>query len=267
MATLFPFNQLPKVPNLILEQFVPLLMEQQSKLTELADSLITDNDNLLPNVSCNDAQISEIKNKLQEAQQLIQNLTDLLNFIPSIINSLNTIKTIGTVIGTIQLAIPAVLGLPNGPITQLLNSAAELIENIEACVAKLQTVIELSQSDFNNIGNAIAKSDNTLENICNEAVSGISSSGLSDQDILDQYPSEFYQIKNVSDPDIQARLQLIKQLIDEQIDVVTNINEAPSQVLVQSGQPQNNIGQLGDYWIDQNTQQVYGPKPSDTSWS
>ena len=75
MATLFPFNQLPKVPNLILEQFVPLLMEQQSKLNELADSLITDNDNLLPNVSCDDAQISEIKNKLQEAQQLIQNLT------------------------------------------------------------------------------------------------------------------------------------------------------------------------------------------------
>ena len=72
MATLFPFNQLPKVPNLILEQFVPLLMEQQSKLTELADSLITDNDNLLPNVSCDDAQISEIKNKLQEAQQLIR---------------------------------------------------------------------------------------------------------------------------------------------------------------------------------------------------
>lgn len=281
MATLFPFNQLPKIPSIILDQIMPIILEQQAKLTDLANELIDDNINLSPNASCDDAQIAEIKNKLQEAQTLIDNLRGLLDFLPSIIVAFNTIKTIGSVLGTIQLAIPAVPGVPTGPITQLLNAASELIENIDAAIKKLRVISDLADLDFGNIGNSILRSSETLENICNESTSladlaatgafgpnnTISGTFITDQDILNQFPSEFYQPINVSDPDIQARLDLIRQLLAEQLDVVLNINEAPSQVIVQSGLPVDTIGQLGDYWINSSTQQVYGPKPSDSSWT
>ena len=82
----------------------------------------------------------------------------------------------------------------------------------------------------------------------------------------DMTESEFYQLINVSDSDIQGREEKIEQLLEQQKSLLDNLIEAPSNVLVNMGVPDNNQGKTGDYYINKQNNQIYGPKVSDTSW-
>jgi hypothetical protein len=47
---------------------------------------------------------------------------------------------------------------------------------------------------------------------------------------------------------------------------MSNLQEAPSKVLLGTGTPSLDLGKIGDYYIDTDTQTVYGPKPTINSW-
>lgn len=90
-------------------------------------------------------------------------------------------------------------------------------------------------------------------------------------------PTEFYNDNNVSDSDIENRSEEIQILLDDlgasiveqasmQAQLQQSILEAPSVVYQQNGKPAGNLGKLGDYYIDLQTQQIYGPKLSSTDW-
>jgi hypothetical protein len=69
---------------------------------------------------------------------------------------------------------------------------------------------------------------------------------------------------NVSQEDINLREDLIVQLQQDQRSLL-DLLEAPSNVIVGAGnqQPASDQGKQGDYFINQNTRTIYGPKISD----
>jgi hypothetical protein len=301
MATVFPYNLLPQAPAQVENILMPILLEQQNKLLGLAFDLAQDLINLAVGATCDDPSIAEIKNKINEIKNIIENIRAILQIIPVILSIFDILKTVGTIISLIIIILPAVVGKPEGPNVAGLTAAAELIENITPVGNKLSGAVGDFQLIFGKVGNVILEADSVLQSLggpCSDGVDladtgafggldpldsqagGAGSPGaldggvfINDTDFFSQFDnSDFYQDVNVSDPDLQSRIDLIFDIIQETanttpIAINELINEAPSNVFIQVGPPSNSEGQLGDYWIDSSTQQVYGPKPSDTSWS
>jgi hypothetical protein len=90
---------------------------------------------------------------------------------------------------------------------------------------------------------------------------------LSAQDLLDQYPSEFYNNLNVSDDDLNNRYQTIVKLIDDGFDVINNLVELPTAVLTGQGAPASTVGVSGDFYINTQNNELFGPKPTNESWT
>ena len=78
--------------------------------------------------------------------------------------------------------------------------------------------------------------------------------------------SKFYNELNVSDSDLTDRSTNIKNLINQQRDLLTSLQEAPSKVYQEQGIPDANLGKPGDFYVNLDTSQVYGPKLSATEW-
>jgi hypothetical protein len=70
----------------------------------------------------------------------------------------------------------------------------------------------------------------------------------------------------VSQSDLDDRADTIELLLSQQQDLLTSLLEAPSKVYQDYGIPANDLGKLGDYYIDLDSQTVYGPKLSSTNW-
>jgi hypothetical protein len=82
-------------------------------------------------------------------------------------------------------------------------------------------------------------------------------------DYNDLVATEFYNEYNVSDSDLQGRSDAIEYLLEQQQNLLTSLQEAPSVVYRMTGLPDTAIGKSGDYYIDINTDIIYGPKLSD----
>ena len=74
--------------------------------------------------------------------------------------------------------------------------------------------------------------------------------------------TEFYTRTNVGIDDLKHRLNLMTDLIDDQKDLLTSLQEAPAQSYNGQGSPENQLGKVGDYYIDTLNQKMYGPKNS-----
>ena len=117
---------------------------------------------------------------------------------------------------------------------------------------------------------AIAK----VSNVCNGDVDtlNISQDALSNDvlqteiDYNDLVNTTFYNEENVSDDDLQHRSDTIQQLVEQQQNLLTSLQEAPSKVYQASGVPENNLGKLGDYYINLDNQSIYGPKAQSDDW-
>jgi len=271
MATVFPFNKVSKIPSVILKQVLNILFKQQQLILNLIlqmDSFVLS----MPNTAkCDDAEVLALKNKLAELQTSIDNLNAILNVLPPVTAAFRTISTIATVTSTIQLAIPPTV--PAGPISQTISSFADLIANVDACTATLNNIITQMNSFSQQIGTSITGAQQKIADVC-KTTSGIgtpstgSVSGRNDgtQTQYDQ-TSKFYRPINVSDDDLTQRLQTIQELIDNGFDVLTSLNEAPSKVIIGQGIPTDNVGQPGDYYINTQNQNVFGPKGQSNSWN
>ena len=267
-----------QIPSQIVQQIILLLSKQIDAISNLAEKTSTDCLNLAHNVKCSDPTVKQIKGQLADLQRLIDQLNIIINRTSDIISIINTVATTASVLKIIQLAIPAVPGVPTGPITELINIFTKLIDNAKSSINSLKGILANIKSQFNRINSLIANSINTIGSICNnesftvtsEVASIINNAssiiGNDTSNINDQYPTEFYTNINVSDDDINLRFNTISELLENQLDVMTNLVEAPSKVYQASGVPENNLGKLGDYYINLDNQSIYGPKAQADDW-
>jgi len=259
------------IPAELVQRILPLIMNQKERVSKLAQDLIDKVQMLPENVKCDDPEVQQLLDILKQLQQNIEKLKRLLELINRIVPIMQNVGIIATVLQLVQLAIPAVPGVPPGPIAKFINILSKLIDNIKSAIECLKGVLGTVDGTVNMVNNQIGKSINKLGSICNNDVFNVTTdvalamdklnntnnSGLNS--LLD-IDSEFYQDINVSDEDIDNRIQLIEDLIQQQRDLLLSIKEAPSQVINQQGIPNNDIGDEGDYYIDSITNSVYGPK-------
>jgi phage-related protein len=267
-----------QIPSQIVQQIILLLSKQIDAISNLAEKTSTDCLNLAHNVKCSDPTVKQIKGQLADLQRLIDQLNIIINRTSDIISIINTVATTAFVLKIIQLAIPSVPGVPTGPITELINIFTKLIDNAKSSINSLKGILANIKSQFNRINSLIANSINTIGSICNNESFTVTSEVASiinnassiignDTSIInDQYPTEFYTNINVSDDDINLRFNTISELLENQLDVMTNLVEAPSKVYQASGIPENNLGKLGDYFINLDDQSIYGPKLQADDW-
>jgi hypothetical protein len=273
MATVFPFNQLPSIIPQIQQQLFPIINNVQSQLTSQAIELQNSILSISPNVSCNDVEIAQIRNQIERINQLISNVESILSFLPTLVNTLDIISTAARIISSAQLLIP--VG-PPASISQLILSSAETLDRIENLVSILQTSVSSWSSTFSKVSSVIAEADNLLLNVCGSAsdFNGLGNLqtnasiqlGLSLDDLATLYPDNFYREINVTDQDIQQRLQLISELLEDGLVVAERLNNAPSEILSGNTDPNNTIGKTGDYFINTTTGIIFGPKPTDSAW-
>ena len=87
-----------------------------------------------------------------------------------------------------------------------------------------------------------------------------------DNNYNDLIPTEFYNELNVSETDLTQRSDSIEQLVEQQQNLLTSLQEAPSQVYRGNGNPLPNLGKIGDYYLNTSNNVSYGPKISDNDW-
>ncbi len=278
MATVFPFNQTSKIPSLVIDRLKPAVLKQVDQFNKVSDKLQQQLASL-KKPKCNDANIQQLKKSLAQFKQIIDNLNRLNQQLQPLATRLQQVVNVARPVATVLLAVPAVIGVPEGPKNQTIQSIADLIAGIVAVLSVLNTILKIFNNLLKLANNLINKIENKLKSVCpsenndsnlnSTSANNTNNKELSEQDKLvnSQYYSEFYQTINTSNSDIQQRVDEINVLIDNQLDVITNLLEAPSKVLYGSGIPSADQGKVSDYYIDTDTQTVYGPKPSQNSWT
>ena len=263
MASLFPYNQISQIPTRILDSIQPLINEKTEELNKLTTDLQNSLLSISPNSNCDDADILQLKTLLRNLQTVIDQIQSIFQFVPIISGALRFLINFATTSANAQLLIPMTPGVPNGPLVQFLNTFLDIITISSACINVLTSSIEIVVGFIEKTLDVITQTDYVISNTCGN---GIATSSPDTTLLSEVYPSDFYKKVNVSDEDLQQRFDVIQDLIVNEIDVVANLNEAPSRVLYGSGIPTSNIGQIGDYYIDTTDQTVYGPKTDSSSW-
>ncbi len=267
MATVFPFDRIPKIPLTVLTALLPIFLKQKDLLNKIASKLEQRVESLSASASCGDAQVNAIKQDLDQLRKVAENLQRIADIVEPISVALRTAATTANVIVGIQLAIPAVPGVPEGPKTQLLTASAELIQNVSATLNILNTIVTGILYASNRVNDVVALAESKLNSVCNDSDIIVSDTETLRDRFDALYPSEFYSDFNVSTQDIDDRITEIQRLTESELDVLDNITEAPSRVFRGAGAPANSIGTIDDYYIDTETQRVYGPKPNQNSWT
>ena len=247
------------IPVNLIKQLIPVLMQQVDTLSAESEKFI----NQVLQLQCNDPRIRAAKLKLQSLYDLIDTIKQGLDIINSIVPVISTISTVASTLKIVQLAIPAVPGVPTGPVTELINTFDSLGKNAKSSVSSLQGMVSAINIQFARINQSLAKAIRKLSAICNTEIFDVSTDindALLNLEYTDDVPTQFYTELNVSDEDITSRLSLIEQLVTEQLNVLQNLKEAPSKVLSGIQTPITDIGDIGDYYIDTDSQLIYGPK-------
>ena len=277
MAVPPPLDEITKLPAIgvdIIQQQFNKLVEQTLDATK---EVITDSVKLPKSIKCDDPRIEKMKADLEQVTKGIQKVQET---IPQVQNIISIVKTVITTAQSIKAAI-AVAQLSN-PATAAQYIAAqaeavqdELIANAVAAVIPLQAVPIQTLSKLETLVPPLLAAIAKLNRACDEDIEldipNLSDgSGIDDVDDVDDYndllSSEFYRDVNVSEPDLVQRSNTIQQLVQEQQDLLTSLQEAPSQVYKQAGAPPAELGKPGDYYIDIQTNTPYGPKKSRDTW-
>ena len=256
------------IPVNLIKQLIPVLMKQVETLSTESEKFINQVLQLPSNISCGDPRVQDAKRKLQSLYDLIDTIKQGLNTINVIVPIIGTVSTVAQTLKIVQLAIPAVPGVPSGPITELINTFDSLSKNAKSSISSLQGMVSAINIQFARINQSLAKAISKLSAICNTETFLVSSdinSALQNLDYNETIPTQFYTELNVSNEDITQRLKLIEELATQQLNILSNLKEAPSKVISGVNTPTNDIGDIGDYYIDTDSQLIYGPK-TNNSW-
>lgn len=273
MAIVPPLDEIPKLAGKLTNQLVELGLKESDKLIDQSLQVVQDSTQIPINCKCDDPKIKKLKQDLKNIQQQI---TRVQQTIPKVQQVIDTTKTVVNIAQQVKTAI-TVAQLSN-PVTAPLFIAQQLqaiqdatIANALTCINQLQSypttlIDKLPPVIMPPIQEALQK----LSSACNGDVPDINILSTKKIDDInsynDLYPSNFYRDINVSEQDLLARATTIQTLITRQLDVLSNLQEAPSIVFQQSGTPTADIGKLGDYYVDTQNLIFYGPKLSDTEW-
>jgi hypothetical protein len=258
------------IPAQLIKQLIPVLMKQVDTLSTESEKFVTQVTQIPLSADCNDPRVRAAKQSLQQLYNLINTITQGLNLINQIVPVINTVATVAAALSIVQLAIPSVPGVPSGPISKLITTFDNLGKNSKSAVTSLQGMVSTININFARINQLLAKVIAKLSAICNSEVFNVSAeiaSALADLDYDNavDVPTQFYTEINVSDDDITARLALIQDLVNNQLNVLTNLKEAPSKVITGNNIPTTDLGNLNDYYVNVTNDTIYGPK-TESGW-
>jgi len=269
-----PLDFIPKLPAKAVNLTIKQIDTQTDKLLEQVTKTVQDSIKLPVNIKCDDPRIKKIKKQLTDIQK---QLTTVQENIPKIQKTVDTVKQVVGIAQGIKTAI-SIAQLSN-PVTAPVFIAQQLtaiqdatIVNAIESLNQFATVPASLTSKLQTIVPPLLAAISKVSAVCNGDVANleIPSSLLpdtnTDTDYNDLVATEFYNKKNVSQSDLDDRSDSIEQLLRQQRDLLTSLIEAPSKVYQNSGVPANDLGKIGDYYIDLDTQTIYGPKASLTQW-
>ena len=281
MAIIPPLDRATKIPALgvdkIQQQFNAVT---NSCLTQIKE-VIKESIKLPTTVKSDDHRIKKIKQDLDNIQVAITKIQAAIPKIESAVNSVSTIiataQAINATVTAVQLSNP--ITAPVFIAQQTIAIQNELIANAISAITPLQNLPVQTISKLNTLMPALIAAISKLNTATNDAVelnipsipdisgeSGASSELGIDIDYNDMIPTDFYTELNVSDTDLIQRSNTIQELVDQQRSLYNSLLEAPSQVYKRNGPPSQNLGKIGDYYLDIATNISYGPKLSDTDW-
>ena len=271
-----PLDIIPKLPAKAVTLVMTQLNTQTDRLLDNVTKTVQDTVKLPVNVKCDDPKIAQIKKQLADIQNQITSIQQAIPRIQTTINSVRSLVGIATGIKTAlsvaQLSNPItaplfiaqqLMAIQDATIVNAISSLSQFSSVPVTLTLKLQTITT-------PLLGAIAK----VSNVCNGDVDtlNISQDALSNDalqteiDYNDLVNTTFYNEENVSDDDLQHRSDTIQQLVEQQQNLLTSLQEAPSKVYQASGVPENNLGKLGDYYINLDNQSIYGPKAQADDW-
>jgi division protein CdvB (Snf7/Vps24/ESCRT-III family) len=268
-----PLDIIPKLPAKAVNLVIKQLDKQTDRLLEDVTKTVQNSSRLPANVNCDDPRVKQIKTQLASIQQQITKIQETIPRIQSTINTVNTVVAtslaIKATISAVQLSNPVTA--PVFIAQQLLAIQDATIVNAIESLKQFSTVPETVTSKIATIVPPLLSSIDKLSNVCNGDVDQLTVPESVVTDLNSNYndlvPTEFYTELNVSDEDLDTRSDVIQQLLEQQQNLLQSLQEAPSKVFNGEGLPGNDIGKPGDYYIDISTQTVYGPKPSQNSWT
>jgi hypothetical protein len=279
MASPFPINQIATPPVLIAARLLPLLNKYIGTLQQLGTIQIPSLlENMPSDVTCDDADVRELRNKLETLLNFLEKINDLIAVLSTVVDVLKILARVGQ-----AAALAATLVTPtNGAAQSAGESNAQLAQNSLTVADILLSIFDRLLAIFPTILKSATEAQRFLNNLCNESDDRVNDflNNLSGNDtievtlvtpptaaeLLEQYPSTFYTELNVSDEDLNNRYQEIVELINGGFDVINNLVELPTNVLTGQGAPLDILGTAGDFYINTQNNELFGPKPTNESW-
>ena len=293
-AIIPPLDKIPKIPgyavNITISQInrlIDKLIKQTLETAKKASALDI-------STKCDDKVIKDLKQELTDLQALIKKIQGFIKKIPP------AVKSIKTIIKTVKAIKAAnVLAMLSNPLTAPIFTSTELNKVLDASIvnaleslnqfasvpatalskltALLPELINIASSinstcNGNGDNASVSVSPELLGTTLAGTVAGNATDGqiavddTNNNNYDDILPSDFYNEYNASDDDLNFRDDVIQTILDRQLDLLASIQEAPSIVIHGNGDPIDTIGKTGDYYVDKDTDTIYGPKPYRNSW-
>jgi hypothetical protein len=274
-----PLDFIPKLPGKAVAQVIKQLDTQTDRLLEQVNKTVQDSVKLPVNIKCDDPRIKKVKQQLSDIQTQITKVTEQ---IPKIQSTIETVKQIVTIAQGIKTAI-SIAQLSN-PVTAPVFIAAQLTAIQDATIvnaleslnqfatipasltSKLSTIVPPLTNALLKVSNSCGDDDDTNFELPSDLIDESLDANNGFGEFNDLVPTEFYNEDNVSESDLQNRSNSIEELLTQQRNLLTSLQEAPSKVYQQPGIPAGQVGKIGDYYIDIQSSKIYGPKPSLTEW-
>lgn len=270
-----PLDFIPKLPAKAVSEVIKQVDTQTDKLLQDVTKTVQESIKLPVNCKCDDPRIKKIKKQFADIQDQI---TKIQETIPKIQSSIDSVKSVIATANAIKATI-TVAQLSN-PVTAPLFIAQQLtaiqdatIVNAIESLNQFATIPTTLVSKLSTVAPPLLSALSKISNVCNGQVDDIQlpESVVNDlenrNNLNDLVSTEFYKDINVSEDDLNNRADAIQQLLDQQQNLLQSLQEAPSKVFNGSGVPSRELGKIGDYYIDTDTQTVYGPKSTQNSWS
>jgi hypothetical protein len=291
-----PLDMIPAMPG----QAVGLIMTEINKLLDMIfeklDAIIEKILKLPDDCGCDDPRIKEIEELLNQAMKLIATLQKIPPAIQKVQIILSAIAAAATAIKAAMLMGPqAMVIIP--PLLALLQDM--IIANTIAATKQFNVLPDTLQRSIDLMSSKLGGITNRLGQACpgksfdapSEVADAIKNIDYSDtipgylsgqfggdsedsegggfpegsqesRDVDATLGTDFYTEVNVISDTIQQRVELMEQIVSDQQDLLTSLQEAPAQSYNGSGPPNENLGKPGDYYVDTSGKAIHGPKTS-----
>jgi hypothetical protein len=248
-----PLDFIPKLPGKAVADVIRQLNSQTDRLTIQVNDAVQNSVKLPAGANCDDPRVTKIKDQLSEIQRQISRVQETIPKIQQTIDSVKQVVAVAqgikTAVTIAQLSNP--LTAPGFIAAQLTAIQDATIVNSIESLNQFSSIPETLSSKLATIVPPLTSAINKVSSICGDTDLEFSlPSTFSTEDFNDLVPTEFYTDDNVSDSDLQDRSDSIEALLTQQRDLLTSLQEAPSQVYRDSGIPPRDVGKVGDYYID-----------------